>query len=162
MRLSNCPLEAEALKAVRTEMWEDALTAHVAGCAACKEIVRASHWMQALANGSQKAHSLPDPSLLWWRARLSAKQAQVERAQEMLEWVEIVAATVIVAGLAGWIGWNWLAIQSTLTSLLTEPWPQLWIDAATAMSTTPTMFSISAAILCVIAIALGYPLLLRD
>ena len=162
MRLSNCPREEEALRAVRTGTWEDALTAHVAGCAACKEIVRTSQWMQALANGSQRANSLPDPSLLWWRAQLCAKQAQVERAQEMLEWAEIVAATVIAAGLAGWIGWNWIAIQSTFTSLLTEPLSQLWTDAVSAMSTTPTMFSLSAVILSVVGIVLGYPLLVRD
>jgi len=46
-----------------------------------REIVLASQWMQSLAQSCQRP-TLPDASLLWWRAQLSEKHAKVEKAQE--------------------------------------------------------------------------------
>jgi hypothetical protein len=162
MRQSSCSQEESVLKAVRTGMWEDALSDHVAGCDACKEIVQTSQWMQALAQASEKNLSLPDASLLWWRAHLSEKQGRVERGQELQEWMEIISATVISTGLAVWIGWNWMAIQATFSSLLTEPWPLLWTDAVAAMNTTPGVFTLGTVILSLVVIALGYSMLVPD
>jgi len=118
--------------------------------------------MQALARSSEKPVTLRDASLLWWRAQLSEKQAKAERAQEFLEWVELIPATIISAGLAAEIGWNWNAIQTLLTSLLTDQWPQLWISASSVVSPTPIMFSLDAVILFSVAIVLVLPLLVRD
>lgn len=161
MSQANCPREAELLKAVRTGMWEEGLSAHVLKCADCREIAQASQWMQTLAQNSEKP-TLSDASLLWWRAHLSEKQAKAERAQELLEWTEIISAIIIFAGLAGWVGWNWYAIQTQLTLFLTDTWSQLWITASSALNTTPITLSLGAVILSFVAVVVAYPLLVRD
>ena len=162
MRQSSCAREVEVAMAVRTGKWEGDLSAHAAGCAECKEIVQTSKWMQGLAQSPQTSRALPDASLAWRRAQFSESQANVERARELLDWVEIISATVISAGLAGWIGWNWYAIQSKFISPFTDPWPQLWIDAAFKVSATPILFSLGAVILSLVVFAVGYPLLIRE
>lgn len=162
MRQESCPQEVDVVKAVRTGIWEEALSTHIDRCAVCKEIVQTSHWMQALAESSEKILTLPDASLLWWGAQLSEKQAKAERMQELLEWVEIISASVISAGLAGWVEWNWYALQTLLTSFLTDPRPQLWITASSEIGVTPILSLLSAVILSLVAIVLTYPLLEGD
>jgi predicted anti-sigma-YlaC factor YlaD len=161
MRQASCPREKVVLRAVRSGLWEEGLSAHLAKCTDCREIAEASQWMQALAQGSQKP-TLPDASALWWSAQLFERRANAEKSQDILDWVELISVTVIAAGLAMWVGWNWNAIQSALASLVTEPWPQPWTDTVSLVSSTPTMFSWSALILTAVAIALGYPWPVRD
>ncbi len=162
MRRSTCSKEVEISKAARTNAWDDALTLHLDECDNCKEIVQTAKWMQTLAQRSENTESLPDASLVWMRAQLLERHAKVERAQDFMDWMEIISAAVISAGLAGWIALNWYAIQFTITSVLAEPWSQLWTDAASAMSAGPGIFTLGAVILSVVAIALGFPMLVRD
>lgn len=122
MRQTSCPQEEMTLKAVRTRICEGSLSAHVAGCAVCAEIVQVSRWMQRLAEGSEKASALPDGGRLWRRAHLSEKQEKAERAQKILDWAEFTFALLMAAGLAFWIAWNWDAVQTPLASLLADVW----------------------------------------
>jgi hypothetical protein len=161
MSQASCPREAVVLRAVRTGVWEEGLAAHVAKCAECGEVVQASHWMQALAQNSEKP-MLPDASLLWWSAQLSERNEKAENAQEFFDWMEIISAIVIAAGLAGWIGWNWYAIQSTFISFVAEVWPQLWTTAGSVTDLTPIVLLLGAVIPSLIAIALTYPLAIRE
>ena len=89
MRLTSCPQEEMTLKAVRTRMWEGSLSAHVAGCAVCAEIVQVSRWMQGLAEGPEKTAAMPDGGRLWRRAQLSKKLEEAERAEKILDWAEL-------------------------------------------------------------------------
>jgi hypothetical protein len=161
MSQAGCPREVVVLRAVRTGVWEEGLAAHVAKCGECGEIVQISQWMRALAQKSEKP-MLPDASLLWWSAQLSERNKKAENAQEIFDWVEIISATVIAGGLAGWIGWNWYAIQSTFISFVTELWPQLWTTAGSVTDLTPIVLLLVAVIPSLIAIALVYPLAVRE
>lgn len=162
MSQASCPQEAEAHKAVRTGTWEAGLSAHVAGCAVCREIVQVSRWMQTLAESPGETHALPDAGLLWWRAQLSEKQAEGERARKILDWAEFIFATLLVAGLVGWIGWNWIAIQTLLTSLLADGWQHLWATASFAAGAAPILSSFGVVIFSLVAIVVSYPLLTWD
>ena len=156
MKLMNCAQEAAVTKAVRTGNWEEYLTAHAATCAVCREIIQTASWMQALARSPETNSTLPDASLLWWKARLSEKQEKAERAQEVSEWVEIASVTAISIGLAGWVAWNWLAVQASMTTLMVTM--QLWV---TASSTAPLFLPLSA-VLCLALAVLTYPILVDD
>jgi hypothetical protein len=152
----NCPQEAVLTKAVRTGNLETSLTIHAATCTVCREIIQASSWMQALARGSESNPILPDAGLLWWRARLSEKQAKAEKAQDVLDCVEITSAAAISVVLGGWVAWNWYAIQRLIA----------WISAganswATAYS-MPFFFSPIIAVLCLAALVLAYPILVDE
>jgi hypothetical protein len=157
----SCPREAEVFKAVRSGMWEEGLSAHLVNCVDCREIVQASRWMQALAQGSETP-TVSDASLLWWSAQLSVRQAKTEKAQEFLDWVELISATVVSAGMAVWVGWNWYAIQSSLNSLFADSWAQFWTLVSPGVNMTPNMLSLSSLILVVVSIVLAYPSLLQD
>ena len=156
MNRVNCPQEGAVTKAVRIGILERPLTTHAATCAVCWEIIQASRWMQALARSSESNPTLPDPSLLWWRARLSEKQAKAEKAQDVLEWAEITSAVAISLGLVGWAAWNWYAIQGLMTWILTGA--QLWVTAYSM----PIVFLPTIAVLCLAALILAYPILVDE
>jgi hypothetical protein len=162
MRQAGCPREADVLKAIRTRIQEEALSDHLAECAVCKEVVQASRWMRDLATDCEETRPLPDASLLWRRAQLSQLQAKAEKAQEFLEWRDIISAIVISAAVAGWIGWNWSAIQTQLASFLADAWAQTWITASSVVSTTAIVFSFGTVIVSVVAAVLVYPLVVQD
>lgn len=156
MKHTNCAQEAAVTKAVRTGNWEESLTAHAATCAVCREITHTASWMQALARSSEAISTLPDASLLWWKARLSEKQEKAERAQDVSDWVEIASVTAISIGLAAWVAWNWLAVQTSMTRLMVTM--QLWVTA----SSTSLLFLPVSAVLCLALAVLTYPILLDD
>jgi hypothetical protein len=112
--------------------------------------------MQSLARSPEPVSTLPDASLLWWKARLSEKQAKAEKAQEVSEWVEIVSVVAISIGLAAWVAWNWLAIQSLMARVMGTM--QLWV---TAYSTSLLFLPVSA-VLCLALGVLTYPILVDD
>jgi hypothetical protein len=161
MNRVDCPQEAAVAKAVRTDHLDESLTTHAAGCAACREIIQASRWMQALAGGSEggpEGGSEGGPltaqaSRLWWEARLSERQSKAENAQDLLECVELISVAVITFGLAGWALWNWFAIQGLMAWIFEDA--QLWL-AAYSM---PAVFLPIVVILCLTAVVLGYPIL---
>lgn len=161
-----CPHEAAALRAGRTGHWQESLRTHVAECASCQETVQLSRWMQGLAQGVEWNLALPDADLLWWKARLAQRQAEVERAQKPLEWVEVGVPATIAVGLAGWLAWNWPSVQTWLAKLLVGMLPQLW-KTTWAVASSATALSTSAAlplvlVLCLVAILLAHPLLAED
>lgn len=162
MRKENCPREVNVLTAIRRGIWEDALTAHVGECGICKEIAQVSRWMQDLAQSSEELGPPPGAGLLWRRAQLSEIEAKAERVQELLEWTEFVSAVIISVGLAGWIGWNWYAIESGITSFLTDTWPQFWITASSMANAAPFTLSLGASLFSLAVVALAYPFLARE
>jgi hypothetical protein len=161
MRPANCPQEEIILKAVRNGAWNENLSAHLHACPDCRELSRASRWMQALANHPESVRTLPEPGRVWWRAQIFEKQAKVERAQDFLEGMEILSASVICSAVAVWLVWNWYAIQLLFTSILTGVSANSRTAASSAW-TAPTILSSAAVIASIVAIVLAYPLLARD
>jgi hypothetical protein len=156
MKQMNCAQEASVTKAVRTGNWDESLTTHSAKCPVCQEIIQTASWMQALARSPETISTLPDASLLWWKARLAEKQAKAEKAQAISEWVEIASGAAISIGLAAWVAWNWLAIQAQMARVLGAM--QLWV---TAYSTTLLFLPVTA-VLCLALAVLTYPILVDD
>lgn len=150
-----CPQEAAVTKAARTGEWTDSLRTHAAECAICREVVQTAHWMQALAQSPAKNHTMSDADLLWRRARLAERQAQAEKSQRGLEWLEILSGAIVPLGLAGWVAWNWYAIQGEATKMLIGLVPQLSLAAYSFSTLAP-------ALLILAALSLAYPLLVRD
>ncbi len=162
MSQRGCPQEANILKAVRAGIWEESITTHIAACPTCRELARTARWMQSLAKTSANAPPLADPARIWWRAQLSEKQAKAERTQEVFEWTEIISASILCAAFAAWFIWDWSAIQTLAISYLAGSWPHSWLAASLIHGTAPAIFSLSAAILSILAIILAFPLLVRD
>jgi hypothetical protein len=90
------------------------LAAHLAGCAACRRTAAISHAL-ALAAETPELAPLPDPSRLYWRARVLARlgeqQEAAERAGRPLAWAQKVAAVLasVAASAALFLGWDVVA-----------------------------------------------------
>ena len=149
---TNCPQEAAVAKGVRTGRLEPSLLAHSVQCAVCREIIQVSSWMRQLAENPESNRALPDASLLWWRARLSGKKTNAEKAHDVLEWTETVFAAAISLGLAAWLAWNWSAIQRV--NFWTLAGAQLRLN----VSSQPLLVLPIAVLLSVAAIIAVYPI----
>jgi hypothetical protein len=149
----NCPQEAAVTRAIRAGILDESLATHAATCPVCRDVVTVSHSMHALARGPENNRALPDASLVWWKAQLSEQQTRVERAQTILEWLQIAFAAIGSLGLAAWVAWNWAAMQEWLTSSLGSA--QLMF----ATYSTSTLFLPIIAILCLAALLVAYPMI---
>jgi len=86
----------------------------------------AAVWMGRLVELSRNDGTLPDPALIWWKARLldrQAAQARVTRPIAIAQWVSLVVAvvTAIVLCAASWPG---------ITSMLEPAGVALWVAGA--------------------------------
>ncbi len=158
----NCPQEREALQAVRAGNWQETFSAHVNGCAVCREVVQVAQSMRSLAASAEGTPAMPEAHLVWWRAQFSQREAKRERVWKILDWVEFILAILVPAGLAGWIGLNWTLLQSLLTSRMAEEWRYIWSSTSTAAGTGPTVISLGLVIFSLVSIVIVYPLLARD
>jgi hypothetical protein len=171
MSHSSCCEESAVARAIRSGEWNESLEAHVRRCGTCRSVRQAAEWMRALAPESQlearEQANLPDPQVLWLRAQISERQAAAERAHRILQWVEVVCAMVICAGLGVWLSWNWSevggAIGDGMNWVLFEAWPALSNSLyAYGPVNAPILFSSALATIALVAVAIAYPLLARE
>lgn len=157
-----CSQEETVARAIRTGEWPGELAAHTAECAVCRDVARTTQWMRGLASSldersarSQPARTLPDSDLVWQRAHLAEDRSKAEKVFTVLEWIQTGSAAAVSIGLAGWVAWNWYAIEAMAGQFLLDAWPQL-------SSVTYDLASLVPAALTLAALALGYPLLAGD
>lgn len=133
MNSPKCSREAAVARAARSGEWDQDLAAHASQCPICREVKQAAQWMQALLPDSGENCALPDPSILWSRARwqeeLARKQAEAERARMALAWLEFLPLLVLGLGLAVWGIWNVQAVESVSAWAVSWLSPQIWIAA---------------------------------
>lgn len=89
----------------------------------------AAVWMSRLVEHSRSEGALPDPALIWWKARLLEKQAahaRVTRPVAIAQWLSLVVTVVTMIVLCAV---NWPGIKGVL-----EPFgPTLWVAVAGAV-----------------------------
>jgi hypothetical protein len=154
MSRTSCPQEEAILKAARAGELPEDFASHALRCAVCREIVQTARWMQSLAQGAVAGAALHDARLVWWNAQLADRRAKAEKTRTVLEWLEVFPGAIVPVVLAGWVAWNWFAIQGQATRLIGEWLPQFWAAFALA--------SLAPALLCLAAIFLAYPLLVGE
>jgi hypothetical protein len=162
MKPANCSQEEAVAMAAGTENWPGALAAHTEHCAVCRDVAQTARAMRDLASPlnevdesdphgiSQQTRPLPDPDLIWQRARLD--EAHTGKINAVIEWAQIGSAAAAPVGLAGWVAWNWYTIEAMTEQFLLETWPQL-------STATYVLASLAPAVLTVATLALVYPLL---
>jgi hypothetical protein len=176
MSHTRCSEESAVARAIRNGEWNESLEAHVRGCGTCRSVRQAAQWMQVLAPASELETrgqaNLPDPQVLWLRAQISERQQAAERAHKSLQWVEVVCAMVICAGLGVWLVRDWSevggAIGDGMNWALFESWPALWNSLyayglySYGPVNAPILFSSALAAIALVAVAIAYPLLARE
>jgi len=115
--IDSCPFEPNVLQAAESGAWSEALRAHTRSCEDCAAAAEVASWMNDFAKRDDREHILPDPAVLWLKAKLLQGSAAVERAALPMTRTLIAAYLVIAAGWATLLTWKWSALQAWLTAL---------------------------------------------
>jgi len=108
---TECPFEPNVLDAVTNDAWTESLRAHVAACDDCAAAAEVAPWMTRLSGLDEREHILPDPAVLWLKAKLLQSKAVVERASLPITRLQIAAYLVIAACWAALLTWKSSALQ---------------------------------------------------
>ncbi|HEY6140563.1 MAG TPA: hypothetical protein VI670_22640 [Thermoanaerobaculia bacterium] len=117
MNDDTCPFEPNVIDAATSGQWSESLRTHVKSCADCGAAAEVAPWMIDFAKRDDREHILPDPSVLWLKARLLQSSAAVERASLPITRVQIAGYLIIAAGWAALLTWKWNALMAWLDAL---------------------------------------------
>ena len=112
--MNACPQESDVLRAAVQDRWTEALRAHLLECDACVAAVSVAPWMNRFSRISDREHILPDPAVVWLKARLLQSSADVARASRPLDFAQFAAYAVVAAGWAALLTWKWDAVRTWL------------------------------------------------
>ena len=124
---AGCRYEAEVLRAAEEDRWTETLRAHLATCDDCVATASVAPWMDRFARISDREHILPDPSVVWLKAKLLQTSADAGRVSRPIDAVQLIAYAVVAAGWAGLLMWRWDAIERWMRGFVT---PAAFIDSA--------------------------------
>jgi hypothetical protein len=114
---NECAFEPNVIEAVTNDAWTESLRAHVASCDDCAAAAEVAPWMGRFAQLDERQHILPDPAVLWLKARLLQTSAAVQRASLPITRLQIVAYLIIAAGWAALLTWKSNALQAWINHL---------------------------------------------
>jgi len=112
-----CPFEPNVIEAALSGQWSESLRAHAASCPDCAAAAEVAPWMQSFASKDDREHILPDPAVLWLKAKLLQGNAAVDRAALPITRVQIAAYLIIAAGWAALLTWKWSALKVWMNAL---------------------------------------------
>ena len=114
--MTGCRWEADVLRSASSDRWPDNLRRHLAECNDCAATAAVAPWMSRFASSSERQHTLPDPSIVWLKAKLLRGSVDAARAARPLDIVQIIAYLVVASGWAAVMTWKWDAIQAWMHS----------------------------------------------
>jgi len=114
---TECPFEPNVMDAVTNDAWTESLRTHVASCDDCAATAEVGPWMARLAGLDERPHTLPDPAVLWLKAKLLRSSAAVERASLPITRLQIAAYLIIAACWAALLTWKSSALQAWINHL---------------------------------------------
>jgi hypothetical protein len=114
---TDCPFEPNVIDAVANDAWTASLRAHVASCENCAAAAEVAPWMNSFSGINEREHILPDPAVLWLKARLLQSNAAVERASLPITRLQIAAYLIIAACWAALLTWKSAALQLWINHL---------------------------------------------
>ena len=112
-----CPFEPNVIDAAASGAWTESLRAHVASCEDCAAAAEIAPWMSEFSRHDDREHILPDPAVLWLKAKLLQSSASVERVALPITRMQVAAYLILAAGWAALLTWKWSALQAWMTAL---------------------------------------------
>ena len=121
MKLKNaCEYENAVVKSLKSGASADEVSAHLEGCADCRETVCIVSFFQSNLKTESAPKNLPLPGLVWWKSRLREKQRAAAQIGQPILIVQFAAA-IIFGGLFVWLldgGWlGFLALDRLFDSI---------------------------------------------
>ncbi len=138
-----CRFEPDVVLAASTGEWTESLRTHAACCADCAAAAEVGPWMEELARVDDREHILPDPAVLWLKAKLIQSNVAMQRAALPITRLQIAAYLSVAACWAALLTWKWSAIQAWVKSLTPS---HMMIASATAETNASLSVSFFAAI----------------
>ncbi len=111
-----CRYEPDVVRAAEEERWTDSLRRHLTECDECIAAAAVAPWMSRFSRISDREHILPDPSVVWLKAKLLQGSVDVGRAGRPLDIVQMLAYFVVAGGWAGLLTWRWSAVEAWMRS----------------------------------------------
>lgn len=109
-----CRHERDVLVATEENRWTDSLRAHVASCDDCAAAMTVGPWMDRFAAVETRERPLPDPSVVWLKARVMGGSVAVERVAGPMRAFHFVAYFFVAAGWATLLTWKWTLLRQWL------------------------------------------------
>ncbi len=106
-----CRHEAEVLRAARQDRWTDSLRSHVEECPDCSAAASVAPWVDQFSRIGDREHMLPDPALIWLKAKLLQGSVEAARAARPLNAIQFLAYGTVAAGWAALLTWKWSAVE---------------------------------------------------
>jgi hypothetical protein len=95
VNLFPCARHREVAAVLHQRRWPEAcnpeLRTHVEGCPQCGELVRVVQVLQEARRDAMREARLTPPGVLWWKAQLRRRHAEVRRVERPLVLVETLA-----------------------------------------------------------------------
>ncbi len=109
-----CRREPDVRRAAATNGWSSELRSHAESCPDCAAAAAVSPWMAQFAALPDREHRLPDPSVVFLKARLLQSTAVAERAMRPMTSLQVAAYLIVAAGWAAMLTWKWGMIDAWL------------------------------------------------
>jgi len=154
----SCRFEPEVIRAAEEDRWTDALREHVTECDDCVAAMTVAPWLDRFARISDREHMLPDPSVVWLKARLLQGAAEAARASRPLDLVQIFAYVIVAGGWAALLGSRWSAIESWMRSFT----PVSLMATASRADSLPASFVAMLLVLGAMTVTLGLHTILAE
>jgi hypothetical protein len=111
-----CRFEAQILHAAQEDRWTESLRTHLGECDDCVAAVSVAPWMTQFERISDREHILPDPSVIWLKAKLLQNAEDVNRVSRPMDAVQLIAYVVVAGGWAAMLLWKWNAVEAWMRS----------------------------------------------
>lgn len=111
-----CRFERDVLRAAEEDRWSDALRAHLATCDGCVAAASVAPWVDRFAKIGDREHLLPDPSVVWLKAKLMQGAVDAGRLSRPLDVAQMMAYLFVAGGWAAVLTWRWDALSAWLES----------------------------------------------
>lgn len=115
--MTACRFEPDVIRAAASGEWTASLRAHLATCADCAAAAEVGPWMEEFARIDDREHILPDPAVLWLKAKLMQSNTMMHRVSLPITRLQIAAYLTVAACWAALLTWKWPAIQAWVNSI---------------------------------------------
>jgi hypothetical protein len=115
--MTACRLEPDVIRAAASGEWTASLRTHLAGCADCAAAAEVGPWMEEFARLDDREHILPDPAVLWLKAKLMQSNTMMHRVALPITRLQIGAYLAVAACWAALLTWKWPTVQAWVNSL---------------------------------------------
>ena len=85
---------------------DPALRSHVESCSTCSDVALLAQAFRQSRSATLQQPQLTAPGILWWRAQLRRRNADLERVMRPVAVAEIIAALFVTLAVAALIGWQ--------------------------------------------------------